>query len=81
VLLEAKAPEKVLMMLHEGVKDVEFLYPYYRFREEGYKADVVATGANETYIGKHGVPMKSDLSLVTSLKHFSTRILHRHIYY
>jgi protease I len=54
--------KKVLIMLDEGVEDVEFLYPYYRFQEEGYSVDVVATKAKETYIGKHGVPMKSDLS-------------------
>jgi protease I len=54
--------KKVLIMLDEGVEDVEFLYPYYRFQEEGYNVDVVATKAKETYIGKHGVPMKSDLS-------------------
>ena len=53
---------KVLIMLDEGVEDVEFLYPYYRFQEEGYKVDVVASKARETYVGKHGVPMKSDIS-------------------
>jgi protease I len=49
-------------MLDEGVEDVEFLYPYYRFQEEEYKVEVVASKAKETYIGKHGVPMRSDLS-------------------
>lgn len=53
---------KVLVMLDEGVEDVEFLYPYYRFQEEEYKVEVVASKAKETYIGKHGVPMRSDLS-------------------
>jgi len=53
---------KVLIMLDEGVEDVEFLYPYYRFQEEGYAVDVVASKAKETYVGKHGVPLKSDLS-------------------
>jgi len=53
---------KVLVMVDEGVEDVEFLYPYYRFQEEGYQVDVVASKAKETYLGKHGVPIKSDLS-------------------
>jgi len=53
---------KVLIMVDEGVEDVEFLYPYYRFQEEGYQVDVVASKAKETYLGKHGVPIKSDLS-------------------
>jgi protease I len=59
---EVETTRKVLIMLDEGVEDVEFLYPYYRFQEEGYKVDVVASKAKETYLGKHGVPMKSDLS-------------------
>lgn len=53
---------KVLIMVDEGVEDAEFLYPYYRFQEEGYKVDVVASKAKETYFGKHGVPIKPNLS-------------------
>lgn len=53
---------KVLIMLDKGVEDVEFLYPFYRLQEEGYGVDVVASKAKETYAGKHGVPMQSDLS-------------------
>jgi len=53
---------KVLIMVEEGVEDVEFLYPYYRFQEEGYTVDVVAPKAKETYNGKHGVPIRSDIS-------------------
>jgi len=53
---------KILIMVDEGVEDAEFLYPYYRFQEEGYKVDVVGSKAKETYLGKHGVPIKSNLS-------------------
>ena len=53
---------KVLIMVDEGVEDVEFLYPYYRFQEEGYEVDIVGSKAKETYLGKHGVPIKTDLS-------------------
>jgi len=53
---------KVLIMVGEGFEDTEFLYPYYRFQEEGYKVDVVAPKAKETYKGKHGVPIRSNLS-------------------
>lgn len=49
------------MMVDDGVEDVEFLYPYYRLQEEDYKVDVVASKARETYQGKHGVPIRSDL--------------------
>jgi protease I len=49
-------------MVDDGVEDVEFLYPYYRFQEEGYKVVVAASKAKETYAGKHGVPIKSEIS-------------------
>lgn len=53
---------KVLIMIEEGFEDSEFIYPYYRFQEEGYKVEIVGPKAKETYTGKHGVPMKSDIS-------------------
>lgn len=53
---------KILIMVDEGVEDAEFLYPYYRFQEEGYEVVVVASKAGETYIGKHGIPVRSDIS-------------------
>jgi len=54
--------QKVLIMVGEGVEDAEFLYPYYRFQEEDYKVDVVGSKAEETYMGKHGIPFRSNLS-------------------
>lgn len=53
---------KILIMVDEGVEDSEFLYPYYRFQEEGYKVVIVASKAEETYTGKHGIPIKSEVS-------------------
>jgi len=54
--------QKILMMVEEGFEDAEFLYPYYRFQEEGYKIEIVGPKAKETYAGKYGVPVKSELS-------------------
>ena len=54
--------KKILIMVEEGVEDVEFIYPYYRFQEAGYKVEVVASKGRSTYNGKHGVPFRSDLS-------------------
>ena len=54
--------KKVLIMLDNGVEDIEFLYSFHRFQEAGYKVDVVASKGKETYVGDHGVPMESDLS-------------------
>lgn len=53
---------KILIMVDEGVEDAEFLYPYYRFQEEGYEVVIVASKAGEIYTGKHGIPVKSDIS-------------------
>jgi protease I len=54
--------KKLLIFVENGVEDSEFIYSYYRFQEDGYKMDVVAPEKHETYVGKHGVPFKSDLS-------------------
>ena len=54
--------KKILILLENGVEDSEFIYPYYRFQEEGYKMEIVAPNAKKEYIGKHGVPFTSELS-------------------
>ena len=54
--------KKILILLENGVEDSEFIYPYYRFQEEGFKMDIVAPKAKKEYIGKHGVPFTSELS-------------------
>jgi protease I len=54
--------KKMLILLENGVEDSEFIYPYYRFQEEGYKMDILAPKSKTTYVGKHGVPFTSELS-------------------
>jgi protease I len=54
--------KKILILLENGVEDSEFIYPYYRFQEEGYKMDIIAPKAKKEYIGKHGVPFTSEIS-------------------
>jgi len=51
--------KKVLVLVENGFEDAELLYPYYRFKEAGFKVEVVGPKAKETYEGKHGIPMKS----------------------
>lgn len=53
---------KALILLEEGVEESEFIYPYYRLKEAGMQIDICAPKAKETYLGKHGIPFKSDLS-------------------
>jgi len=54
--------EKVLLFVENGFEDRELTYPYYRFREAGYKVDVVGPSAKVTYKGEYGLTMESDLS-------------------
>jgi len=53
---------KVMVLIDNGFQDAEFLYPYYRFQEAGYKVDTVGHKAKETYTGDHGYTMTSDLA-------------------
>ncbi len=54
--------KKVLIFLEELVEDVEFLYPYLRFKEEGY--DVVSAAPTmKEYRGKKGMGFKPDITL------------------
>jgi protease I len=54
--------KKMLIFLENGFEDSEFIYPYYRFQEEGYKLDIVAPKAKQPYTGEHGVTFTSELS-------------------
>lgn len=54
--------KRVLILVDEGVEESEFIYPYYRLQEEGYEVTVCASRAHETYVGKHGVPFRSEVS-------------------
>ncbi len=50
---------RVLVFLDELVEDVEFLYPYLRFKEEGYDVVAVAPVLRE-YRGKKGMNFRPD---------------------
>ena len=54
--------KKILILLEKGVEDSEFIYPYYRFQEAGYKMDIVAPKAKTEYVGKRGVTFTSEFS-------------------
>jgi len=53
---------KMMIFIENGFQDSEFIYPYYRFQEEGYKLDIVAPKANQKYTGEHGVSFTSEMS-------------------
>ena len=50
---------KVVVFLDELVEDMEFIYPYFRFKEEGFETYSVAI-ERRTYHGKKGCTYKPD---------------------
>ncbi len=54
--------KKILLLLENGFRDEEVVYPYYRFKEAGYDLKAVGPEKGKEYRGKFGVVLKSDLS-------------------
>ncbi|MFJ7974905.1 type 1 glutamine amidotransferase domain-containing protein [Peribacillus sp. JNUCC 23] len=54
--------KKVISLVHHECEDLELWYPILRLREEGAIVHLAGEVANETYIGKYGVPAESDLA-------------------
>ena len=53
---------KVLILVEDGFRDEELIYPYYRFIEAGYEVKIVGPEEGREYKGKFGLPIKSDIS-------------------
>jgi protease I len=54
--------QKVIQLASGDFEDLELWYPVLRLQEEGAIVDIVAEKKGEHYIGKYGVPVKSDLT-------------------
>lgn len=52
--------KKVIALISPDFEDLELWYPVLRLQEEGAAVHLVGEKANETYIGKYGVPAVSD---------------------
>jgi protease I len=52
--------KKVIALVEHEFEDLELWYPVYRLREEGAAVDLIGLERSCTYIGKYGVPAKSD---------------------
>jgi protease I len=52
--------KKIIQLVSNDFEDLELWYPVLRLREEGAIVDIVGEKEGETYIGKYGVPIKSD---------------------
>ncbi len=53
---------RVAILLEDYVEESEFLYPFYRFQEEGWEVTIVAPEVRE-YKGKNGLKFTSDTAI------------------
>ena len=54
--------KRAIIIIGPGFQDEEFLYPYYRLQEAGFRVDV-ATSNDKMVTGKYGVPATPTVSL------------------
>ena len=54
--------KKVISLVHHDFEDLELWYPILRLREEGAIVHLAGEKAEETYIGKYGVPAEADFA-------------------
>ncbi len=59
--------KKVAILLEDFVEESEFLYPYYRFQEEGWEVVIVAPEVRE-YRGKNGLKFKSQVRIEDAME-------------
>ncbi|MHB0871814.1 MAG: DJ-1/PfpI family protein, partial [Chloroflexota bacterium] len=52
--------KRVAVLAESNFEDLELWYPLLRLREAGADIFVVGTGSSNSYLGKHGVPVKVD---------------------
>ena len=52
---------RVAIIVAQNFQDEEFVYPFYRIQEEGWRADV-ATPTGHDMLGKYGVPARATMS-------------------
>lgn len=53
---------KIAILLENTYQELEFWYPYFRFKEAGAEVTVVAPAKGQTYNSKTGYPAKSDVA-------------------
>jgi protease I len=52
--------KKILSFVHNDFEDLELWYPILRLRGEGFTVHLAGDIGNHIYVGKYGVPAKSD---------------------
>jgi len=54
--------KRIAVLAENDYEDLELLYPWLRLIEAGAKVDIVGTGSADSYLSKHGYPIKVDVS-------------------
>lgn len=57
-----KETKKAVMLVEHHFEDLELWYPVYRLREANVEVLLAGPEAGKTYMGKHGVPAKTDIN-------------------
>ncbi|MBW6492447.1 MAG: type 1 glutamine amidotransferase [Lentimicrobium sp.] len=52
--------KKIICFVHSDFEDLELWYPILRLRGEGFTVHIAGDLGNHIYVGKYGVPAKSD---------------------
>jgi protease I len=55
---------KVLILVESGCEELRLWVPYYRFLEAELDVVLVGPEAGSSYMGKHGLPARADVSFV-----------------
>ena len=58
---------RALILVERGVQDEEFIYPYYRMLEAGWKVEVATPNGTDVH-GKFGVPVRATCTILRALK-------------
>ncbi|AZB41610.1 type 1 glutamine amidotransferase [Bacillus sp. FJAT-42376] len=54
--------KKIIQLASSEFEDLELWYPVLRLKEEGATVHIAGEKQNETYIGKYGVPVTTDIA-------------------
>lgn len=71
-----KIKHAVLIVIDTGFNEIEAMYAKYRLEEEGYRVFMIGPKVGEKYVGRHGCPCPTELSIYdVQERHFAGIII------
>ncbi len=55
--------KRILVLVEDGVEDLEFWYPYLRLKEEGAQVIAAGSGRQDNFLSKNGVSIKAEVAV------------------